>query len=301
MKRFSWLFGIVLAALLAGCGTKVDVPPAMLGKIMTKDGYREGTIAPSSFRLDWCWAYCDNLVLVDTSDRAAQERLQIFIPEDKLNLELEVQVTMSLNAAKSEALFGSISPTESAGSVSLIDWDTVYKTYAKQIVMTETREYLSKYSISQIASSLEKVNGELRDILSKKIQDRTPFVVRYAGITKIEYPKIITAAQENAAQRREQIQQEEAQLEISKVQLSRELQETQLRRQIDLEKAKIEAQAQLIQREVVDEKVLKLRQLENERAWINKWSGVLPQTVMSSSADTKMLLNIPAPAAISKK
>lgn len=295
MKRLMTIGLLASAAMLTACGQRVEVPPASLGKIMTKDGYREGTIPSSTFRLDWCWSYCDRLVLLDTSDRAASETMTIFIPEDKLNLALDVQVTMSLDAAKSEALFNTVPPAPGPNAeTSVIEWDTVYKTYAQQIVLTETREYLSKYSISTIASSLERVNGELRDILSKRIQERTPFMVRYAGITKINYPKIITDAQENAAQRREQIQQEEAQLEISKVSLERELQETRLRRQIDLEKAQIEAQAQRIQREVVDDKVLKLRQLENDRAWIEKCDGGLPSTLMAGGNDSKVLLNLPA-------
>ncbi len=34
---------LATAAFLAACGQKVEVPPAHLGKIMTKDGYQEAT------------------------------------------------------------------------------------------------------------------------------------------------------------------------------------------------------------------------------------------------------------------
>jgi len=283
--------------LLAACGARVEVPPAHVGKIMTKDGYQENTIPTSKFRLPFCIWYCDKLVLMDASDKAKQEALTIFIPEDKLNLDVVMQVTLSIDPRKAESLFSTIPPTESNGEVGLIPWDFIYSTYAKQIVLTETREYLSKYSISEIAGSLEKVNGDLREALSKRIQERTPFTVRYAGITSIKYPEIITQAQENAAERRERIQQEEAQLQISKVTLERELQETRLRRQIELEKAQIEAKSQEIQRAVVDEKVLKLRQLENERAWIEKWDGALPQTVMGGDKAANVLMTMPTTSA----
>jgi hypothetical protein len=298
LKRFFSAALIAASALiLTACGERVEVPPAHVGKIMTKDGYQENLIPTSKFRLPICVFYCDKLVLMDASDKAKQEALTIFIPEDKLNLDLVMQVTLSIDPRKAENLFSTIPPTESKGDVGLIPWDFIYNTYAKQIVLTETREYLSQYSIAQIASSLEKVNSDLRDMLSKRIQERTPFTVRYAGITSIKYPEIITKAQENAAERRERIQQEEAQLQISKVTLERELQETRLRRQIDLEKAQIEAQAQRIQREVVDDKVLKLRQLENERAWIEKWDGQLPQTVMGGDKTANVLMTMPTPKA----
>lgn len=282
---------VLLSALLTGCGQMVEVPPAHVGKVMTKDGYQDNLIGTSKFRLPWCWAYCDKLVVLDVSDKAVEEGMSIFIPTDKLALAVKIQTTLSLNPTKIESLFGTIAP-EGGNRVSLIVWSKVYNTYAKQVILTEAREYLSKYSIGEIASSMEKVNEDMRFILSKAISEKTPFDVRYVGITGIEYPRIITEAQENAAQRREQIQQEEAQLQISKVRLERELQEARLQRQIDLEKAQSEAAAQKIQREVVDARVLELRRLENDRLWIDKWDGKLPVTAMGNAVP---MVNLSAP------
>ena len=291
MKKLLMILASVIA--LAGCGQKVEVPPATVGKIMTKDGYQEGTISPSRFRLGVCIWYCDKLIILDTADRAKTEDMVIFMPQDKLNLGLSTRLTLTLDPNKLESMFSAISPVEDKEGNTKIEWNSIYETYAKQIVLTEAREYISKYTIAEISSSLDKVNSDLRKKLSSVISERTPFNVRYVGITQIDYPKIITAAQENAAQRREQIQQEEAQLEISKVTLSRELQETQLRRQIELEKAQIEAKSQAIQSEVVDEKVLKLRKLENERAWVEKWDGKLPSTMMGTQT-SGVMMTLPA-------
>lgn len=293
MKRIIAAFAIVLG--LAACGEKVEVPPAHVGKVMTKDGYQENTIPTSKFRLPWCWTYCDKLVLLNASDQAVSEELTVFMPEDKLNLKTTVKVTLSLDPKKVDPLFSSIAPVfDKETDTTYIPLNKVYQTYAQQIILTESREYLSKYSIAEIASNLERVNTELREQLTKSIQQRSPFTVRNVGITNVDYPKIITDAQENAAERREKIQQEEAQLAISKVSLERELQETRLRRQIELEKAQIEAQAQRIQREVVDEKVLKLRELENERAWIETWNGKLPDALTIMGGDAKAIMQLPS-------
>lgn len=283
MKNLFKTIAVLSTALvLAACGRVVEVPPAHIGKVMTKDGYQSGIINPSKLRLPACFAYCDKLVITDVSDKSSQEFLKIFIPTDKLELEVDVQTTLSLNKQKVESLFNTVTAKVQDGDL-LIEWEAIYKTYAKQIIQTESREYLSRFSISEIASSMQKVNSDLRQVLTKAIESKTPFDVRYVGITKIKYPDIITAAQENAATRREQIQQEEAQLEISKVQLERELQEARLQRQIDLERAQGEAAAQIIQREVVDDKVLELRKLENKRLWIEKWDGKLPVTTLGES------------------
>lgn len=282
-KLISFIAILLATASFTGCGVKVEVPPAHVGKIMTKDGYQDNLIPTSKFRLPACWTYCDRLVLLDVSDQAFTEPLEIFIPKDKLKLVVQVRTTLSVSPNKTAELFNSLSPVEVDSNLSLIESKKIYSTYAQQIVLAEVREFLSQYSISEIASSVEMINSELRARLTKALSERTPFSVRYVGLTNIQYPSIITEAQENAAKRREQIQQEEAQLEISKVSLERELQEARLTRQIEKEKSETEAEGQKILSQSVDKGVLELRKLENERAWIEKWDGKLPVTAMGDA------------------
>lgn len=275
------IIAIATAIVLTACGDRVEVGPAEVGKIMTKDGYQEGIIGTSKFRLPACWTYCDKLIALDVSDQTKISNMQIFMPEDKLNLSVGLQMTLSIDSTKVDSLFGTIPPTE-VNDRTVIQFDRIYSTYAENVIAAKTREYLTEFSIAEVASSRRKINSDLRAILMKEFKGSTPFLVRNIGL-KITYPRIITDAQENAAKRREQIQQEEAQLEISKVQLERQLQEAQLQRQIDFEKAKGEAAAQKIQRAVVDKRVLDLRKLENERMWIEKWDGKLPVTAMGDA------------------
>lgn len=284
MNKFAKVFAITtLAATITACGQSVEVPPAHVGKIMTKDGYQDNLIPTSKFRLAPCMAYCDRLVILDVSDKSYVESLNIFIPEDKLNLGVDVRTTLSLNPKKTTELFNAISPVEKDGTLSMIGSEAVYRTYASQIIQAEAREYLSQYSISEIASSNEKINSDIRQRLSKVIEERTPFSVRYVGVTNIKYPKIITDAQEAAAERREAIQQEEAQLQISKVKLERELQEARLTRAIEKEKAETEAIAQRLLADSVDSRVLELRKLEVQRIQAEKWDGKLPTTIMGDA------------------
>jgi len=294
MNKIMKLMGALAIALaITACGAKVEVPPAHVGKVMGQHGYQEGTIPTSKFRLPACWAYCDRLVLLDVSDKSYAEGLNIFIPKDKLNLGVEVKATLSVDPSKSEGLFSAVSPVEVDSQLSKIESTAVYRTYATQIIQSETREYLNQYSIAEIASSNEKINADLRVRLGKVLEARTPFKVRYVGITNIKYPEIITQAQENSAKRREMIAQEEAQLEVSKVQLSRELQEARMTRAIEKEKAETEALAQQILAQSVDARVLQLRALENERLSFEKWDGKLPTTVMGGAVP---MINLPTGA-----
>lgn len=261
MKFRNALVVSALAVSLAACGSKVEVPAAHVAKIMTKDGYKADTIGTSKFRLDWCWAYCDKLVLLDASDQAVSEKMELFMPEDKLNMTFDLRLTMIINPNKYEELFARIPPVEQNG-VDVISWDKAYVTYAQQIVRAEAREFLSDFTIAEIASSRETINAQLSQRLTKSINEKTPFQVRYVGLADIQYPKIIVEAQENAAERREKVQQEEAQLQISKVQLERQLQEQQLQRKVDVEKAMAEAEVARIQSQSLTSAYIRYRELQ---------------------------------------
>lgn len=308
MKSIKRLLGIAVMAIaglaMAGCGQKVEVPPAHVGKIMTKDGYQENIIPTSKLRLDFCWAYCDRLVTLDIADKAYQENLTIFIPDDQLNLGVKVRTTLSINPKKTLELFNSISPKETSDQTSVIENLVIYNTYASQIIQKETRELLSKYSISQIASSNEKINAELSLKLSDVISSRTPFNVRFVGITGLDYPKIITDAQEKSAERREAIQSEEAQAKVTEVKLEAALKEARLQRAIEKEKAETEALAQRVLAESVDSRVLELRKLEIQKmhaqaglVTAGKWNGQQPAsvTVMGGNGNSQipMLMTMP--------
>lgn len=278
-------------AILAACGQKVEVPPAHVGKIMGKDGYQDNLIPTSKFRLDKCWGYCDRLVTLDIADKAYTENLSIFIPEDQLNLGVTVQATLSINPKKTEELFKAISPKEIDDQLSVIENQRIYQTYASQIIQKEVREYLSKFTISQIASSNEKINAEMSVKLSEVISTRTPFNVRFVGITGLKYPDIITKAQEAAAERREAIQTEENQAKVTEVKLNAQLQEARLQRAIEKEKAETEALAQRVLADSVDPRVIRLRELEIEKIKAEKWNGALPKYQMGGNAP--VMFNIP--------
>jgi len=237
----------VMAFAMVGCGQLVEVGPAQVAKVMNESGYKEGTIPTSKFRLAVCFVEpCEKLVVLDASDRSFKEPLDLFIPKDKLMMDFDVRATLSLDPSNFEQVFTKVTPRPKSESVYSIPLAQVYDTYAKDIIRAEVREFLSQYSIAEIASSREAINAQLSERLSDSISKRTPFKVRYIGIADLKYPEVIVKAQENAAERREKIEQENAQLEISKVQLARQLKEAQLQRKVDVEQATAEAEVNRI-------------------------------------------------------
>lgn len=282
--------------LMSGCnfplGEKVEIPAASVGKVMTKHGYKEGHIGTSKFRLDACVVYCDRLVILDVSDQARTEKMPLFMPKDRLNMDFDIRVTLAVNPNSIDDLFNRIPPTKGKGIIDVIEIDRAYNTYAQQIILSEAREYLSQFTIAEVASNREQINKELGSRLQEILMERTPFLVRYAGLADVQYPQIILEAQENAAQRREMIQQEEAQLEISKVTLNRKLQEQQMQRAIDIERAEAEAQVNEILADSMTPAYAQYRSLDALDKIANSSNKVfVPSDLLNSLAGQVMLGN----------
>ena len=263
MNKFFKAIVVSSAVLLAACGARVEVPPASVGKVLTTSGYQEGVVQPSNIRLPVCmpWQACPKMVVLNMADNVVEERMTLFMPEDRLNMRFTLQASLRVKESDVDGLFNSITP-EASGNTLHIPLEKIYTTYAEQIIRAEAREFLSQYSINDIASNLEAVNSQLTQKLTKSIQERTPFQVRYIGLSDLMYPDIIVKAQEAAAERTENIQQEQAQYELSKVVLERQLNEAKLQRTIEVEKALAEAEVNRIIGESITPKYVTYKQLE---------------------------------------
>ena len=292
-KTMLKLFAVMAVTLaMVGCGQLVEVGPAQVAKVMSQSGYKANIIPTSKFRLDMCWSYCDKLVVLDASDRSFKESMDLFMPKDKLLMAFEIRATMSLASKDFEQVFNKVQPAPMGNSdhMYMIPLEKVYMTYARDIIRAEAREFLSQYTIAEIASSREAINAQLSERLSKSIAERTPFMVRYIGIADLAYPTIIVKAQENAAERREMINQEAAQLEISKVQLDRKLQEQTMLRKIDVEKAEAEAQVNKIMGESMTEEYKVYKSFQVMEAMANSSNKVFMPAEMISTVAGQMLL-----------
>lgn len=279
---------------LAGCvGEKVEVGPAELGKIMGPSGYQEQVIPTSKFRLDFCVSQCDKLVLVDISDKAEVEKFDLYMPKDKLLMPFEVGLTIAIDPSEVEQVFNRVPPSSTQmDEVARISFARAYKTYAQRIIRTEARSYMAEYSVMEVANNRDAIGSGLSDHLIEVIEEQTPFTLKFAGLDQVTYPSVIVEAQENAAERREQIEQEKAELEISRVKMNRELEEQRLQRTIDIEQAEAEAEVNRILADSVTpnyELYRKLQALDKISESDN--TKFLPVEMMSSLAGQVMVGN----------
>ena len=104
-------------------------------------------------------------------------------------------------------VYRKIDPTPMVIILLVLIFNEAYNRYAKEIFSSQSKNF-KQILLVKLLTTVMLCDLELSEHLSEIIQERTPFYVRYAGLTDVEYPTIITDAQENAAERREKIQQE---------------------------------------------------------------------------------------------
>lgn len=290
MKKLIKLAGVAaLATTLVACGDRVTVAPNEVGKILTPNGYKESTIPTSTFRLPFCWSVCDKLVTLDSSDKEVKEKIELFMPKDKLKMDFDVRLVLAVNPTKYDQLFTKIPAvkTESGYSIPL---SKAYNTYAAQVVRMVSREMMSEFSISEVASNREIIGNQLAQRLVSEVENKTPFIVRYAGLADVAYPDIITDAQEKAAERREQIAEEEAKTQKRMIELERELIEAQKQRKVDVEQAEAEAEVNRILADSITPSYVKYKELEALKALSTSDNKVfVPASMLDSVAGQVMV------------
>lgn len=266
MKKIVKVFApLLMAVALAGCiGEKVQVPPAYEGKILGQNGYLPETIPPSTFRLESCWtpgAVCQELVLIDKSDRGLEEQFTLFMPKNQLNLTFDLRMTGSIRSGKTDAILNRVSPQRSERGQKYISFSQVYNTYAQPIVRDSVRAVLADYSIDEVISSRDAINARIAERLTKDLAN-TPVTFKTVGIADAQYPKVIVDRKELAEQRRIDIEQEEARKQVELIKLQTELEKAKASRSIQREKAEAAAEVNRIAAESITPEYLEYRKLE---------------------------------------
>jgi hypothetical protein len=283
---------VMVAAVISigtGCGNRVEVPPAHIGKIMSKTGFEKGIKFPSAFRLPYDAWNPPKLVLTEASDNALSEAaLQVYMPKDKLNLTVDIRGTYTISSAEKnvDKIFAKITPRDGRNRFTMIvTAGRVYDTYAKQVIRESARTILTQYEISYVMENRDAVSTELFSRITEKLKD-SPIKINRLGFADIQPPTVIVAAQIAAKEREVEIQKAEAQKQIDLAQADAALAVAKKQQEVDL----IEAETQVLVNQKLAEGVTQafvtqrgLRILEGMAKSDNK-VFFMPQEVFSNPA-----------------
>lgn len=266
MQQSIKLGAVLLASALAvGCGIKTEVEPAHVGKLLGKNGFAPETIPPSKFRLPMCWAYCDKLVVLETSDRPFKEELDLFMPKDKLKLTVDIRGTLSIptNPPIVDSLFDKVPAEYVNERFGKITAGKVYNTYGQQALRGVVRSELAKYEISDILANREAISQQIHAAVTSKMKaTSTPLLVTRFELARIDPPAVIVEAQEAAKEREIDIQKAEADAQVQLVEAERALAVAKTERLVQKEKALAIAEQNQIAADSVTPELLAYRRIE---------------------------------------
>jgi F0F1-type ATP synthase epsilon subunit len=238
---------MVATVFMAGCyGERVTVPTGHVGKVVSPSGTEDGIKPPSSFRLPYVWAWQGqySVIIVETTDKHIEEVIRIFMPQDNLNMEFDVRMTVSIptdDPNRINAIFSRLNPRKTNDrSVLYISFNDVYTTYAQPIIREKAREIAASYSIEQMLSNRQAISREIHETLSESLK-HTPITILSAGLADIQPPPVIVQAQELAKQREIAIQQAEAEKLVQLTEASARLEVALQQQKIDLVEAETQS------------------------------------------------------------
>lgn len=236
MKKILSLMSVVL--FLVGCGEQVNVPNTYVAKKQTPSGLQEGLIYPSIFRLDYFCFNCDNAILAEVSDYPEKEKMQIFMPKDKLNLTVEVRGTFSVSKKDSviEQIFASVPSQAQNERISFIPLKKVYDTYAQPIIRRVVRSVITKYSIMEVMENRDGISVELTKEVRKELKT-TPITISNFGLADVQPPAVIVTAQEETKSREIAIARAEANKQVKLKEAEAALEVAIKQQQVDLKEA----------------------------------------------------------------
>ena len=250
----------LLAIVVSACGDYVSVPPAHVGKILTKNGFTPETITPSKFRLEPCWAYCDALVTLEVSDAALKESISVFMPKDKLKLRVDIRGTYSIpnRPVAIASLFDRIPAIEGK-----IEASRVYSVYGQQALRGIVRSEITKYTIQDVLANREAIGKNIHSAIVEQLKvNKTPLLISRFQLADLKLPEVIINAQVAAKAREIDIQKANADAEVELVKAARDLEIAKKNRLVEREKAEAIAEQNRIAAKSITAEVLAYKKLE---------------------------------------
>ncbi len=269
---------------MANCNVQVEQGTA--GKILGKNGFQPEIYPPSKVWLanDVWTLNPEKLILVETTTQKFVEPVKVLL-KDKLTLRAAIvfRGRITSDEKRLNAIFNDMKLDDDR-----ITTNEVYEVYGKMVILNTARAVMSKYNVDEININYERITKELYLALEPKLK-HLPIDISDVTIGEIQYPDIVTSAIEKAKERRMKIETEQANVQIAITKAKGKEEVAKATYKVKMLEAKQIRDYNAMINEGVTAELLKLKQLEIDRALADKWNGVRSLTVVSGG-NTPLLL-----------
>lgn len=253
MKKLKFVAAVAIAGLvLTGC-SRVTVPPASKGKLLSGSGYSVDVKEPGKYWVPW-W---HSMVILDTSTQTMAEKVTVKMQDD-LELTFHVNFRTRINGSEKviNAMFNDIRHQNYQVTLPM-----VYKVYGRDVVQNSSRSVVSKYLTKDVSRNYDRLNEDLFDHLTVALES-SPLDISNVNIGGIQWPKVITDAIETQQERELAIETERNEQAVRKIVKDNELEMAKANYAIRMKNAEAIRDENRITAEGMNPMLLEYRRLE---------------------------------------
>jgi regulator of protease activity HflC (stomatin/prohibitin superfamily) len=277
MSRVRLLCLAPLALLVVGCNQAV--PTGHVGKVRTVSGFDATVLRPG---LHPCWGR-DVMHALEVSDQQFNLNMSVLC-KDQLNFKFDVGVLCAVDKTKTDLInqtFENVTPANG----NTITMQQLFTMYVQPVVDQEARKVVSSYATKDIAERREEVIESIRTAINEAISTSL-MVVKRITVNNLDFPDVITRAQEERARRQVEIAGVQADVDKKLAEARGQLAVAQLdyERQL-IEAAMIADSNQIIGASISPQYLAwwELKVLSSAASGPNNW-GFIPYTDLKASA-----------------
>lgn len=253
------IIGVILL-LIIFFNSFTAVPTGYIG-IRTRFGKVSSNIVQEG--LNFKVPFIEKIVLIDCRTQKAEISCST-ASKDLQEVYLNVAINYNVNRTTAQNLYKEVGVT-----------------YADIIIspslLESVKSITAQYTAEELITKRTEVSDKMEELLKSKIETRGFNVIDF-NITDLNFSTVYNQAIENKQVAEQEAKQAQYELEKAKIENEKKIAE-----------AEANAQVMQAQNSSITENALKLKELEIQQQFIEKWNGVLPSTL---SGDSIPFLNI---------
>ena len=266
MENLGKIIGIIAGILLVvfliiGLNCITTVPTGFVG-VKTRFGKVQNDVIQEG--LNTKAPFIEKIVKIDCKTKKIEQSTEAS-SKDLQTVTTSIAVNYNVNKDTANTLYKEIG--------------TDYENIIINPAMLEAiKQAIAQYTAEELITKRSDVSDEIQEILTEKITDKG-FTITEFNITNIDFSESYDQAIEAKAVKQQEVQTAQAELEKQRIQNEKEI-----------SVAEKDAKVMELQNQQITENTLRLKALEVQQSFINKWNGGLPQTMLSENMST--LFNI---------
>ena len=249
--KFTLIGTVGIFAFVTIIKSFTTIPTGYVG-VKTRFGQVQDTVIQEG--LNFKMPYIEKIVKIDCKTQKCEYEMEASSKDLQKVSNIKVAVNYNVDKSKANTLYREIGK----------DFKGVV---IEPAIYESVKQGMSQYTAEELIAKRSEVSNIIVTLLTEKLESRG-IAITALNITDFSFSQEFDDAIEKKQVTEQQTQQAKYELEKAKVENEKKI-----------ENAKTEAEVMKQQNEQITEQTLKLKELENQSALIEKWNGQLPTTV----------------------